>query len=115
MPPSIKSTLSRILCAAALAGVVQPAFAGTPDAVRQGELIYRLEQDCGSCHGLTLKGGLGPALTPARLAPLSDASLVEAILDGRPGTPMPPWSFEISVDEARWLVGQLKNGIGHDD
>jgi hypothetical protein len=32
---------------------------------RQKELIHLVRQDCGSCHGMTLQGGLGPALLPA--------------------------------------------------
>jgi cytochrome c55X len=31
---------------------------------RIAELSNLLVQDCGSCHGMTMKGGLGPALTP---------------------------------------------------
>jgi cytochrome c55X len=27
------------------------------------ELVRMVRQDCGSCHGMTLNGGLGPALT----------------------------------------------------
>ena len=45
-------------------------FAGTVFAVppeRQDQLRYLLRQDCGSCHGMTLKGGLGPALLPDNL------------------------------------------------
>jgi len=91
------------------------AFAGAaladPAANRQDELIYRLEQDCGSCHGLTLKGGLGPSLLPTALATKPDQSLVEVILRGVPGTPMPPWAFEVSRDEAAWLVRKLKEGL----
>ena len=90
-----------------------PAAAGEPSAARQAELLHRLKHDCGSCHGMTLKGGLGPALLPARLAEQSDAALVEVILDGRPGTPMPPWAFEVRPAEAAWLVRQLRKGLDH--
>ena len=85
-----------------------------PPPGRQDELLYRLRQDCGSCHGMTLKGGLGPALLPADLAGKDDGALVDTILHGRPGTPMPPWDFEISAAEAGWLVGQLKEGLADD-
>ena len=66
-----------------------------PTADRQGELLYRLRQDCGSCHGMTLKGGLGPALLPDALAARSENDLAAVILNGVLGTPMPPWDFEI--------------------
>ena len=84
---------------------------GEPAPDRQAELMHRLKHDCGSCHGMTLKGGLGPALLPAQLAERSDEELVEVILDGRPGTPMPPWDFEIHRTEAAWLVQQLRKGL----
>ena len=84
-----------------------------PTATRQAELMHRLKHDCGSCHGMTLKGGLGPALLPAKLAERSDEELVEVILEGRPGTPMPPWDFEIPRAEAAWLVRQLRKGLDH--
>lgn len=82
-----------------------------PEPARADALIYQLKQDCGSCHGLTLKGGLGPALLPENLAENDDDMLVDTILYGRPGTPMPPWNFEISKSEAQWLVQILKEGL----
>ena len=96
-----------------LFALLSPAAAadGEPAPARQAELLHRLKHDCGSCHGMTMKGGLGPALLPARLAERSDQELVEVILDGRPGTPMPPWAFEIEPAEASWLVQQLRQGL----
>ncbi len=91
-----------------LVGMVHAA--PTPD--RQAELRALLAQDCGACHGLSRRGGLGPALLPGSLAGRSDAALVEVILDGRPGTPMPPWRGLLSEDEVRWLVGVLREGPG---
>jgi cytochrome c55X len=86
------------------------AAGAQPDAQRQAELRHLLEQDCGSCHGLTLKGGLGPALLPEQLAGKPRAFLMHTILDGRPGTAMPPWRPLLSEDEAAWLVDRLLNG-----
>jgi cytochrome c55X len=97
------------VCAALV--ILPLAAPAMPTASRQAELVYRLQQDCGSCHGLTLKGGLGPALLPADLVGKPDDALVEIILNGVPGTPMPPWDFEIERDEAQWLVQQLKEGL----
>lgn len=73
--------------------------------------MHLLKQDCGSCHGLTMKGGLGPALLPAALRGKDEGALVSIILDGVPGTPMPPWRFELDDEEAAWLVRQLAQGI----
>ncbi len=78
---------------------------------RRDALMNLLRQDCGSCHGLTMKGGLGPPLLPRTLAGKPDAALVEAILDGRAGTPMPPWRFSLDVEEATWMVRRLKEGL----
>jgi cytochrome c55X len=88
-----------------------PALAASllPQA-RQAELIHLLKHDCGSCHGLTLKGGLGPALRPSDLAGKPAAFLAEVILDGVPGTPMPPWRGALTPAEAVWLAEALKSG-----
>jgi len=91
--------------------LAQSAMATEPSRDRRNELIHRLRHDCGSCHGLTLKGGLGPALLPSNLASQEDGLLIDIILNGIPGTPMPPWKFELSEAEARWLIGQLKKGL----
>jgi len=87
------------------------AAAAEPDAARQAELLHRLRHDCGSCHGMTMQGGLGPPLVPEALAGRSEDELIDVILHGRPGTPMPPWAFEIDPKEAEWLVRELKNGL----
>lgn len=78
---------------------------------RQAELIYLLKHDCGSCHGMRLEGGLGPALKSERLESWKSEQLALTILYGRPGTPMPPWRPFLSDVEARWLAQQLKEGI----
>ncbi|RZU38539.1 cytochrome c55X [Fluviicoccus keumensis] len=82
-----------------------------PVPARQQQLLHLLRDDCGACHGMTLKGGLGLPLTPEALRDKDDAGLLHTILDGRPGTPMPPWRPFLSEDEARWLVSQLKRGL----
>lgn len=102
---SILAAISMLL----LAGSVQ-ATSPLP-AERQAELLYLLKHDCGSCHGMRLEGGLGPALTAERLAPYEIDFLVLTIVQGRPGTPMPPWRPFLTEQEARWLAKQLKQGI----
>ena len=81
-----------------------------PDDARQSELRYLLKQDCGSCHGMTMKGGLGPALLPETLKDKPHGLLVEAVLNGRPGTPMPGWRDLLSEDEIHWMVSGLRSG-----
>jgi cytochrome c55X len=85
-----------------------PAWASEPSPQRQQQLSALLDQDCGSCHGLTRKGGLGSPLTMDAMRELGDEALVATILDGRPGTPMPPWKLMLSEADARWLVRRLK-------
>jgi len=75
------------------------------------QLVALVRQDCGSCHGLTLKGGLGPPLLPPALAGKSAAALAAIILDGVPGTPMPPWNSELTPDDAHWIATRLKEGF----
>ncbi|MCB9083044.1 MAG: cytochrome c [Bdellovibrionaceae bacterium] len=73
--------------------------------------MYLLRQDCGSCHGMTMKGGLGTPLLPENLQDKPDGFLVHTIREGRPGTAMPPWKQFINEDEAKWLVKVLKEGV----
>lgn len=109
----MRKRIAILMAVAALAvGVGSAVQAGPtePPAARQRALLYLLKQDCGSCHGLTLKGGLGPALRPEALHDKSDDLLLDTILHGRPGTPMPPWAFSLTAEEARWLVQRLRTG-----
>ena len=73
--------------------------------------IRMVAQDCGSCHGLTLKGGLGTPLLPENLAPFPDGVVATVILDGVKGTPMPPWRGMLTEAEALWIAQQLKQGM----
>jgi len=92
---------------------VGSAFAdpSPPDTARQHELVRLVRQDCGSCHGMSLRGGLGPALTPEALKGRPADSLINTILHGRPGTPMPPWENFLSGSEASWIVDNLQKGF----
>ena len=94
-----------------LLGLVTGLVQADPSPDRQQQLRHLLREDCGACHGMTLKGGLGLPLTPEALRDKDDDGLRITILDGRPGTPMPPWRPFLSEDEARWLVSQLKRGL----
>jgi len=81
--------------------------ADLPTPERQQELQYLLVQDCGSCHGMRLTGGLGPALTPQALAGKPRGLLIATISDGRPGTPMPPWKNLLAEEDIDWLVDYM--------
>jgi len=94
--------------------VPSPSSADTSLSVlsdeRKEELRYLLEQDCGSCHGLTRKGGLGAPLLPEELAYTSDETLLDVIMNGIPGTPMPPWKYLLNQDDALWLIELIRKG-----
>lgn len=87
------------------------AAAGGVTPERQKELHNLVVQDCGSCHGLTMKGGLGKPLLPDTLAAFPDDAVAEVILDGISGTPMPPWRGMITEVEALWIAQHLKKGL----
>jgi cytochrome c55X len=74
---------------------------------RQQELVYMVRQDCGSCHGMTLKGGLGPPLLSERLTKFPKQYLVDTIKYGRPSTAMPPWLPILTEQEIHWIVEWL--------
>jgi cytochrome c55X len=102
----LSSLLATVLMITAVAAAVAEITPG-----RQAELIYLLRQDCGSCHGMRLSGGLGPALLPERMQLWEVNQLAATILQGRPGTPMPPWQPFLTDQEAVWLATQLQQGI----
>ena len=93
--PSITATLT----------VTDPAPVTRERAVA---LRHFLTQDCGSCHGLTLGGGLGPALQREQVANKPVPYLAYTILNGRPGTAMPPWSRFLTEEEGEWLARELR-------
>ena len=99
--------LSLMLTAAA-AGA-QTTAAPAPE--RTAQLVRMVRQDCGSCHGIQLTGGLGPELTQARMLDIPFDSLLATIYNGRPGTPMPGWKSMISEADATWIARQLQAGF----
>lgn len=103
---SLAIALPSLTCAdPAVAGAIVPAPA------RKAELLNLIRQDCGSCHGLRLEGGLGLPLTPQALRGKSPEALKQTILHGRGGTPMPPWNPFLTEAEASWIVDILLKGL----
>lgn len=90
---------------------LESSLAYTPSEPRQKEILSLLKHDCGSCHGMTLQGGLGPSLLPKPLSRLSLELISTTITLGRPGTPMPPWQPFLNQQETDWLAKQLLEGI----
>ncbi len=95
---------------AVIADTDVPTESSVISTARQNELLYFLKHDCGSCHGMTLKGGLGPALLPETLSAMPKSFLVTTILEGRPNTAMPPWKSMLSRNEAIWITERLQSG-----
>lgn len=104
-PALLGSLVLSLLAAAANSAASQQSTA--PDPAKLTQLVL---QDCGSCHGMTLKGGLGKPLTAEHLAQWNREQIVHIILEGVPGTPMPPWKPLLSEAEARWIADRLKQG-----
>jgi len=100
--------ISALLLSVVFSGLV---FADLPSPARQAELLNLVRQDCGSCHGLRLEGGLGLPLTPQALKEKSPEALKQTILYGRGGTPMPPWGPFLTEAEAGWIVETLLKGL----
>ncbi|THD73043.1 cytochrome c [Thalassobius vesicularis] len=101
--PSSATLIAVAACALALpvwAEIAQP---------RAAELEHMVIQDCGSCHGLTMKGGLGSPLTREALDGADREVLATIILDGVPETAMPPWRPLITEEEALWIADYLLN------
>ena len=100
-PVELATLLSLLLCVPA---------AADPGASEKQALRHLVQQDCGSCHGMTLKGGLGGPLLPGALEGKDADALAEVILHGIEGTPMPGWKGLLSPSEARWIAAELKKG-----
>ncbi len=103
------SVLVALLFLSAWAGADAGVSAPSPE--RQKALVRLVRQDCGSCHGMTLKGGLGSPLLPENLRDKPVEGLVATIMSGRPGTAMPPWRAIVNEAEAEWIVARLLAGF----
>lgn len=104
-PGNILQTLSLLLLLLSLSN-----YSVAADKSYQ-ELEHLVKHDCGSCHGMTLKGGLGPALLTESLKQKPDELLFITIKEGRPGTPMPPWKSLLSDNEINLIVKLLRKGL----
>lgn len=105
--PNILQLLSSLMGIA----IMVVSSANALDRNRERELTHLVRQDCGSCHGMTLKGGLGGPLLPESLNDLGSESIASIILGGVSGKPMPPWQGQLSEEEALWIAEKLKEGF----
>ncbi|MEL0167346.1 MAG: cytochrome c [Pseudomonadaceae bacterium] len=105
-----RHAVSRLGLALASLLLIPEALAAAPDAERQAQLEHLLVQDCGSCHGLRMTGGLGPAITRDALTGKPRDSLIATVTHGRPGTAMPGWNALLDEQDIVWLVDLLLEG-----
>jgi len=75
--------------------------------VRPAQLENLVKQDCGACHGMTRKGGLGPDIRAQTLAGRNPADLAGIIKNGITKTAMPPWGPLLSDAEINWISEYL--------
>ena len=92
-------------------GAALAADESAPTPQRARQLAYMVRQDCGSCHGMTLAGGLGPPLLPSALTGKPASYLKAVILHGSTGSAMPGWSPLLSETDADWIARRLLNGF----
>jgi len=92
--------------AAAPAADQRNPLAGDATAIRSGAVLFR--QECVYCHGVGARGGFrGPDLTTGSWTHGgADAELARTILDGVPGTAMPP--HRLTTDEIWQIVSYLR-------
>ncbi len=66
---------------------------------------------CAVCHGDKRQGvsGLAPELSPDSLERLDHAEIRDILLNGRPGTAMPPFKAALSQEEIDALVRLIKD------
>ncbi len=104
-----------LLLAIAMLGVTLATSAGADDGgptpQRTTQLVHLVRQDCGACHGMTLRGGLGPSLLPAALVGKPVDYLKHVILNGAAGSAMPGWSPLLTNADAAWIAQNLLRGF----
>jgi nitrite reductase (NO-forming)/hydroxylamine reductase len=70
------------------------------------------EKECQGCHGPNHEGGVGADLRPDKIAKKNAYTLVQTILNGRPGTAMPPFSEKMNKADAQKMVDYLQHFKG---
>lgn len=93
------------------------AAASTEVSLAVGNTVFK--ERCELCHGASGKGdGVGgQALNPkprdfrdkAYMATLTDDQINNTILNGKPGTAMPPWKGIVTESQARSLVLKVRS------
>jgi nitrite reductase (NO-forming)/hydroxylamine reductase len=93
---------------AAFAVVSSGLFAGTSHM----NVEKMFEKECQGCHGPNHEGGVGADLRPTQIAKKNAYTLSETILNGRPGTAMPPFESKMNKADAQKMVDYLQHFKG---
>lgn len=98
-----------LLSACSQPAPVAPAAPTTP-AVPAIDAKALYVANCVVCHGANRQGvtGLGKPLTPESLAALSDDTIRDTTLKGKPNTAMAGFEGRLSVDEINALIQLIK-------
>jgi cytochrome c oxidase cbb3-type subunit 3 len=105
---SISSSFSFTAPVAAQSGTERVAVSQTDaKTLAQGATLFR--QECVFCHGVGARGGMrGPDLSTGSWAHGgTDADLTATIIDGVPGTAMPP--HKLTAEEVRQIIAYLRS------
>ena len=97
-----------ILSVGAMALISTGLFADTSKM----DVEKMFEKECQGCHGPNHEGGVGADLRPAKLEKKNAYTLAEVILDGRPGTAMPPFAEKMNQADAQKMVDYLQHFKG---
>ncbi len=97
-----------ITSVAAMAVISTGLFAGTSNM----DVEKMFEKECQGCHGPNHEGGVGADLRPAKLDKKNAYTLAEVILNGRPGTAMPPFVEKMNQADAQKMVDYLQHFKG---
>ncbi len=94
------------LAAAPQTGAPQNPLAGNPDAIRNGQGLFRAR--CANCHGMDATGVRGPDLTAVWASGRTDAGLFQTIRSGIPGTEMPAAGVRVHDDDVWRILAYLR-------
>jgi putative heme-binding domain-containing protein len=91
-------------------GQTRPLGAATSRDVTAGQLIF--DAQCAWCHGAAGTGGTGPDLRRATLRhAATDATLVQIVRNGIPGTEMPSFAIALT-DNMAWQTAAYVRSLG---
>lgn len=99
--------ISAFILAGCAPGETEVATSSEP-LVQEKPVSAFFMDTCSGCHGPTRQGATGPALLPQRLDQ-PDEYYSNVILNGKPGTVMPPWGSILSEEDAKTLIAFIRS------